>query len=223
MRKLLKYFSCWMLNFTNPLVSILALVDRRSVISTRVRVNRFAKLSGTTIQSYSYVGPRTQVANADIGKFCSISWDCNIGLASHYLYSLSTSPIFFQKQNGTGSSWVGREIPEHLPRTIIGSDVWIGARAILLAGIKVGHGGVIGAGAVVTKDVPPYAITVGTPARIIGYRFPEEVIQTLLKKRWWECSDHEIRSRLHIFQKDQFDLTDIDLIPTLKKSELNDR
>ena len=68
---------------------------------------------------------------------------------------------------------------------VIGNDVWIGSRAILLGAIKIGDGAVVGAGSVVTKDVPPYAIVVGNPARIIGYRFNEQTIKELMRLSWW--------------------------------------
>jgi len=77
---------------------------------------------------------------------------------------------------------------EELKRTQIGNDVWIGARAIVLDGISIGDGAVIAAGAVVTKDVPPYAIVGGVPAKLIRYRFEDDVIQELLKWKWWDLS-----------------------------------
>jgi acetyltransferase-like isoleucine patch superfamily enzyme len=78
---------------------------------------------------------------------------------------------------------------------VIGNDVWIGTGAIILRGLSVGDGAVIGAGAVVTKDVPPYAIVAGNPARVIKYRFEEAVIKRIQASKWWEMSDGEIRDR----------------------------
>ena len=80
-------------------------------------------------------------------------------------------------------------------RTVIGNDVWIGKRAIIKAGVKIGDGAVVGAGAVVTKDVPPYAIVAGVPAKIIKYRFDEDTIAQLLKTKWWNLSDEELEKR----------------------------
>lgn len=77
--------------------------------------------------------------------------------------------------------------------TIIGSDVLIMYNAMVLSGVKIGDGAFVGAGSVVTKDVPPYAVVAGNPARIIKYRFSEEKIQALLKIRWWDWSDEEVR------------------------------
>lgn len=74
----------------------------------------------------------------------------------------------------------------------IGSDVWIGACAIILSGIKIGHGAVVGAGAVVSRDVSPYAVVVGNPARQTGSRFPETVVAALLETHWWTLPREQI-------------------------------
>ena len=77
----------------------------------------------------------------------------------------------------------------------IGSDVWIGARAMIVDGVHVGHGAVVAAGAVVTKDVEPYSIVGGVPARVLRYRFPPEVIAGLLEIEWWNWPYHRIQER----------------------------
>ncbi len=76
---------------------------------------------------------------------------------------------------------------------IIGSDVWIGIETLLMPGIKIGDGAVIGAGSVVTKDVPPYAVVGGNPAKVLKYRFPQDIIDELLQIRWWDWEDERIR------------------------------
>ena len=78
------------------------------------------------------------------------------------------------------------------PKTIIGNDVWIGDQCFIKAGVKVGDGAVIGAHAVVTHDVPPYAIVGGVPARVIRYRFDEETINSLLNSEWWNLNDKDL-------------------------------
>jgi acetyltransferase-like isoleucine patch superfamily enzyme len=212
--KILQYGAGLTRLYRTPLVSIFALVDGRSTISRKAKVNRFARVRNSTIGNYSYIGPSSRIENVDIGKFCSISWNCCIGLESHDLSQLSTSPIFTEKYNGTGSTWL-REEPMQVQasRSLIGNDVWIGVNAVVLSGLKIGDGAVIGAGAVVTKDVPPYAIVGGVPAKVIGARFSEETIQKLLEKRWWDASEDEIKRNLSIFQKRDIKLADIANLP----------
>jgi acetyltransferase-like isoleucine patch superfamily enzyme len=85
-------------------------------------------------------------------------------------------------------------------RIVIGSDVWIGMHAVILGGVNVGHGAIIGAYAVVAKDVPPYAVVVGNPAQVKRYRFTAEQINQLLKVRWWDWDDETITARLDDFK-----------------------
>lgn len=119
-----------------------------------------------------------------IGSFSSISYDVKIGLIAHPLDYVSTSPLFYAQRRG----WLEQDSYNELQSgyTEIGSDVLISANVIVLAGVKIGHGAVIGAGAVVNKDIPPYAVAVGVPAKVIKYRFSPEMIEVLLKSKWWE-------------------------------------
>lgn len=81
-------------------------------------------------------------------------------------------------------------------RIEVGSDVWVGEGTRILSGVHIGDGSILGAGSVVTKDVPPYAIVVGNPGRIVDYRFPHSVIKKLLKVKWWNWDDKTVRERL---------------------------
>jgi acetyltransferase-like isoleucine patch superfamily enzyme len=81
---------------------------------------------------------------------------------------------------------------------VIGSDVWIGTDAVILSGVKIGHGAVIATRAVVTKDVPPYAIVAGIPAKVVDYRFDEATIQSLLEIAWWDWDDMAIQQAIHL-------------------------
>ncbi|MNI40841.1 Chloramphenicol acetyltransferase [compost metagenome] len=85
-------------------------------------------------------------------------------------------------------------------KIVIGNDVWIGANAVILPGVTLGDGAVIGAGAVVTKDVPPYAIVGGVPAKVIRYRFTPEEIEVLLRIKWWEWEIEEIKSKAYLLK-----------------------
>lgn len=135
--------------------------------------------------------------NGTIGKFCSIGKRVILGHGEHPTNYLSTSPYFYltcmnwqKDKNRLHDEFVTDKIkPIH-----IGNDVWIGDGVFIKNGVTVGDGAIIGARAVVTKDVPPYAIVVGTPARVLRYRFDEKTIEKLLKLKWWDLDDDTLRA-----------------------------
>ena len=133
-----------------------------------------------------------------IGKFCSIACGTKFlfNCANHSLKSLSTYtfPLFYQEweleKSNITTAW------DNKGDIVIGNDVWIGYEAVIMAGVHIGDGAIIAARAVVTKDVPPYTIVGGTPAKEIRKRFDAEVIQQLLMLKWWDWSTDEIRQCL---------------------------
>lgn len=142
-------------------------------------------LLNTVVGDYTYIGGNNKIQNAVIGKFCSIGPEVRIGLGIHPLHLKSTYPGFY-----TNSEYYRVEkqydfTGEEYKQVEIGHDVWIGARATILDGVKIGDGAVIAAGAVVTKDVPSYAIVGGVPAKVIKYRFDENRVKELLVEQWW--------------------------------------
>lgn len=137
-----------------------------------------------------------------IGKFCSIACGAKFlfNSANHTLSSLSTYPfpLFFEewgleKKNVT-KAW------DNKGDIVIGNDVWIGYEAVVLAGVTIGDGAIIGTHAVVTKDVPPYTIVGGVPAKPIKKRFPEETISALLEIQWWNWSEERIARNIGAIQ-----------------------
>ena len=142
-----------------------------------------------------------------IGKFCSIACGAKFLFtsANHALGSLSTYtfPIFFEEwgldvKNIT-SAW------DNKGDIVIGNDVWIGFEAVILSGVTIGDGAIIGARAVVTKDVPPYTIVGGIPARPIRKRFSEEVISKFSGLQWWDWSEDRIRENIGAIQAGRID------------------
>lgn len=142
-----------------------------------------------------------------IGKFCSIACGAKFlfNSANHSLTSLSTYPfpIFFEEW-GLERAQVARAW-DHKGDIVIGNDVWIGYEAVILAGVTIGDGAIIGTRAVVTKDVPPYTIVGGVPAKPIRKRFPDDTIASLLALRWWDWPEERIAAHLDAIQSGQID------------------
>lgn len=197
---MIKYLIGFLLNIFNPAVSFFAWIDYKSKISRKAKLYAGAKIYASNVDDYSYIGGKTVLVHASIGKFCSIAGNCHIGMGTHTLDKLSTSPIFTEKNNGTGISWVETNKENPYAPVTIGNDVWIGLGVLVIGGIKIGDGAVIGAGAVVTKDVPPYAVVAGVPAKIIKYRFVEEEIKYLLEVEWWNQPEDTLRDNIYQFQ-----------------------
>ncbi|PFD99357.1 CatB-related O-acetyltransferase [Priestia megaterium] len=157
-------------------------------------------LHNVSIQQFSYIGPNSRINNTEIGKFCSISEGVKIGLGTHPIEHISTSPVFYSINNQLPLMFSHKPLFEEYKTTKIDNDVWIGANVVLLDGIHIGNGAIIAAGAVVTKNVPDYAIVGGVPAKIIRYRFDEETRQLLIDSKWWEKDIKWLKRNLNLFQ-----------------------
>lgn len=200
-----KYIIGFLYNLFNPAVSLFAIIDNMSVISRKARVYERTQVTHSSIGDYSYVGRGARVIHADVGKYCSIAGDVKLGMGNHTIDKLSTSPIFTECHNATRHQWTKHQIDNPYKRVKVGNDVWIGTEAKIMGGVTIGDGAVVGAGAIVTKDVPPYAIVVGVPARIIRYRFSEEIIMKLEEWKWWNLPESVLKNNITLFQSSQSD------------------
>ncbi len=162
-----------------------ATVDKTAAICTGVRFYR-GKLG-----RYSYIGNNSFVCDTDIGNFTSISTDCYIGGTTHPTDWVSTSPVFHRWENIMKKNFSRHEF-EIFKKTTIGNDVWIGNRVIIKAGVKIADGAVVGMGSIVTKDIGPYEIWAGNPAKMIRKRFDDGTIDKLMKTKWWRWEDQRI-------------------------------
>lgn len=172
---------------------------RKSQLGTYVCIDRDNLLMNTTIGNYSYTGPFDMIFSSRIGKFTSISYGVTIGPPDHNYHRLSMHPFIYDKvYEILDNKSLLRNDKFDKPLSI-GNDVWIGCNVSVLRGINIGDGAVIGANTLVNKDVPPYAIVVGNPARIVRYRFPPEVIEVLLALKWWDWDADKIRKNQNLF------------------------
>lgn len=170
-----------------------------SRVEDYVRIDRFNHLFHAKLGRHSYTGQNTVIMHADIGRFCSISWGVTIGPANHSYDRISTHSFVYNAVDGLRPDNKEEAYNRFTTKCTIGNDVWIGTGATILRDVEIGNGAIVGAGAVVTKDVPPYAIVTGIPAKIIKYRFPEEIIEKLLELKWWNWDDETIRENYEYF------------------------
>jgi len=167
-----------------------------SVLSTvtpgaYLKVGAFCNLSGGTLN------------NVETGRYCSIAQGVVIGSHEHPTDWLTTSrTAYYPEVNGWDRLMAGgaapgiharkSRFPQSCPITTLGPDVWIGQGAFIKSGVKIGAGAIIGARATVVKDVPPYAIVVGTPGRVLRLRFEERIVERLLQVQWWRYSIYDL-------------------------------
>ncbi len=151
----------------------------------------------STIGRFSSIGRYAKITHTDMGSFCAISWDLTINAIQHPVTHLTIHAFPYVPQYG-----LTNHRKDSINRVKIGHDVWIGANSVIMPGISVGNGAIIAAGAVVTKNVPDYAIVAGVPAKILKYRFDEKTIQELLQIQWWNFDFKVIKANLHLFNSD---------------------
>lgn len=162
---------------------------------------------GRYTYGHNFLKPEVCPFIQEIGSFCSIAPDVKIGVDNHLTdiissHSFLRNPAFGNFINECDEKLICHEKNK---KVIIGNDVWIGTNAIILPNVTVGNGAVIGAGAIVTKDVPDYAIVVGVPAKVLKYRFNPEEIEILNQIKWWDWPDEKIKENVHLFyDKDTF-------------------
>lgn len=157
-------------------------VARNAQIGHSTSIEKNCIIDGqSTIGKYTFVGPFTTITKTNIGNYCSIASFVKIGHGEHSLHRISTSTQF--------SSSPYEELTQKPCN--IGNDVWIGTDAVILRGVTIGDGAVVGANSVVTKNIPPFAVVVGSPARIIKYRFPDIKIKEISASHWWKYDKTE--------------------------------
>lgn len=176
---------------------------RKCELGIYTSVGPRTSMSESTFGDYSYVVNDCSIVWAEIGKFCSIASSNRINPGNHPMWRAALHHFTYRSES------YGFELEddhdffawrkEH--KVVLGNDVWIGHGAVLLPGVTIGTGAGIGAGAVVSKDVPPFAIVGGVPAKLIRYRFPEKVQEKLLQIAWWDWSREQLAAGLPDLRK----------------------
>ncbi len=184
-----------------PLIDPTAQV-RASTLGRYTEVGPRTKLLEVEMGDYSYVVNDSDIAYAHIGKFCSIAAMTRLNPGNHPTWRASQSHFLYR----ASAYFPGEEDEADFfqwrrdQRLTMGHDVWIGHGAVVLAGRSIGTGAVVAAGAVVSKDVPPYAIVAGVPARIVKWRFPEDIAARLQALGWWDWTHEQLRAALPDFR-----------------------
>ncbi len=160
-----------------------------NVVGT-VRLGRYTSLWGPNLDLVSRPG-----LPLEIGSFCSVARNVSMQTFNHNHKKATT---YFIGSNYFNEKWDDEQTGKGGIR--IGNDVWIGTHCVILGGVTIGNGAVIAANSVVTKDVPPYAIAAGSPAKVISYRFDEVMIADLQKLEWWNWSDEQMQANKSFFE-----------------------
>lgn len=208
--------------FKYKYVSFTSCWDNRSTFSETSALGSFSRLYNVKLGNYSSIRNNSKVMNAEIGNYSVIAKDCLIGLGVHPTNYLTCHSIFYKNSPwGFHPEWV-KPVGRIMRVTHIGNDVWIGARSIVMDGVMIGDGAIVAAGSVVAKDVPPFAIVGGAPAKLIKYRFPQEIIERLQEIKWWNLPDDEISSHVDLFHIPNPTLEDINHFFPVSDSKVND-
>lgn len=188
-----------------------AYADRKTQLEGHNSLGMDVFLSEVYMGYASYVADFSKLFRAHIGKYTSIGQNVSTAVGKHPVSeNISTSPTFFSMDPRNRLQYTSQQVYDEtgvlqdgMYSIVIGNDVWIGNNVTMLSGITIGDGAIIGAGSVVTKDVEPYAVYVGNPARKIKYRFGEEEIQKLLKIQWWNRDEAWLKEHAQCFADPQ--------------------
>jgi phosphonate metabolism protein (transferase hexapeptide repeat family) len=175
---------------------------RETTLGRWIEIADGVRIEYSTVGDYSYVMHGCMVADCDIGRFTAIAASCRIGPPNHPLdrptiHRLSYTPEYYWPGAARDRAFFAER---RASRTVIGNDVWIGHGAVVLSGVTVGDGAVIAAGAVVTRDVEPYTIVGGVPAKEIRRRMPRELAERYVRLAWWNWPHERLEAALSDFR-----------------------
>lgn len=198
------YINKYRIKASNVKFRLLSRIGDDSTFEGNNRVGKYSFFSGN-MGLYSYIGDNVMLMGVTIGRYTSISSNVRIINGRHPIKApfVSSSPVFYSIRTPLGCSFVQKQLfeeyayvdKENRIQVIIGNDCWIGYGVSIIGGVTIGDGAVVLANATVTKDVPPYAIVGGIPAKVLGYRYDENTISHLNKMQWWGKDEDWIANR----------------------------
>jgi len=151
----------------------------------------------SSVGDFSYIAEKSVISETKIGKFCSIGPNVRTAPGKHPTHTfVTTHPSVYSNPSNLLKNFSNKNHYHYESEVVIGNDVWIGANAIILNGIKIGDGAIIGANSVIANDVQPYSIVVGSPGKLVKYRFDDDEIEFLLKFKWWDKGEEWIESNV---------------------------
>lgn len=174
-----------------------------TTLGAYVEIGRGSRIAHSTFGDYSYCDRYADVANATIGKFANIAAFTRIGATDHPLETAACHHFLYRSADYWDDAENDAAFFEHrrARRAYVGHDTWIGNGAMVKPEVTLGDGAVVASGAVVTKDVAPYTIVAGTPARVLRRRQPEAVAERLIALAWWDWDHATLRDRLGDFRQ----------------------
>lgn len=189
----------------NPSCTIHANTLAKQVkLGKKITLEKGCYIGAREIGNFTFIGMNSYIdkSTASIGSFCSIAMHARISLKNHPLDWVTTHPFTYNKNYGIINENPFVEGVSN-KETTIGHDVWIGANVTILAGVTIGNGAVLGANSLITKDVEPYSIVSGNPAKHIRSRFDEATIAKLQESKWWEWDEEKLKKHVNAFRNPQ--------------------
>ncbi len=186
--------------YPNVKISWGANIIGNSTIEENITILKNTMIANSSVGKFTYFAESCIFQNCEIGRYCSIAPNVLAGLGRHPLAKNVSTSLAFYRASAVIKTYVKENLfnEEYLPISI-GNDVWIGTRAIIMDGVTIGDGAVIAAGALVTKNVAPYAIVAGVPAKLLRKRYTQDSIDRLLILKWWERDELWIKRNIQLF------------------------
>ena len=209
--RLWRSYKRWQYRKINVFLDTKVIFSPETFFGSYCRIHGRSCVSDSHIGSYTYIGDGCELIGCKIGNFCSLAGNIQIVNSTHPTRDfVSTSPAFHSTKGQCGTFFVKEDCFEQVLlkdgfSAIIGNDVWVGQNVLIIGGLEIGNGSIIAAGSIVTKDVPPYAIVGGVPAKIIRYRFTDDQISKLMADQWWNKPEAWLRANASKFRSiDQY-------------------